>query len=412
METRLVRESRLLAEQVFADPVFEQLPFHNLHHTRDVVDAVKIIGLHSHLTEEEMDACIAAAWLHDIGYKVGMKDHERQSVALASELFKRLDTPIGMINLINSAILSTQMPQQPRSMVDKVLCDADLAHLAGPMCVDKSMMLRKELQAKGRSFTDEEWKVFNQAFMRQHQYHTEYGQTELEEGKLKNLKRLRKEDKEPEGEKHANDVELSPKKIRKLQEENEKLRNRLEKAKGTRPDRGIETMFRTTSHNHIMLSQMVDNKASILITINSIILSLIVSVLIRKLEENPHLMYPTILLVSVCLATMVFSILASTPNVSSGRFTKDDIRNKKTNLLFFGNFHAMDFEDYRWGMNEMMKDADYLYGSMIKDIYYLGKVLGKKYHYLRFAYSIFMYGFVIAIIAFGVAYALTTNGQL
>ena len=132
-------------------------------------------------------------------------------------------------------------------------------------------------------------------------------------------------------------------------------------------------MFRLTSHNHILLSQMVDSKASILITINSIILSLVVSVLIRKLEENVYLLYPTVILISVCLATMVFSILASRPNISSGKFTREDIKNKKTNLLFFGNFHAMKLEDYEWGMKEMMKDAEYLYGSLIKDIYYLGK---------------------------------------
>src|SRR5690349_21096455 len=94
METRLVRESRLLAEQVFSSPEFDQLPFHNLNHTKDVVDAVKDIGLHVGLTEEEMEACLAAAWLHDVGYKSGMKDHEKQSVVVATELFTRLDTPV------------------------------------------------------------------------------------------------------------------------------------------------------------------------------------------------------------------------------------------------------------------------------------------------------------------------------
>jgi len=409
METRLVRESRLLAEQVFADPEFDKLPFHNLSHTKDVVEAVKEIGMQSELTDEEMEACLAAAWLHDVGYKSGMKDHEKQSVAVATELFNRLGAPVGMINMVSNAILSTHMPQQPRSVVDKVLCDADLAHLAGPLCEPKSRLLREELDGKGKSFGDEEWKVYNLAFMQQHHYHTLYGQTVLEEGKRKNIKRIKKaENEKMDGGETAT---VSHKKFRKLQEENEKLQGKLDKAKGTRPDRGIETMFRTTSHNHVMLSQMVDNKASILITINSIILSLVVSVLIRKLEENPNLVVPTVMLVSVCLATMVFSILASRPNVSSGKFTKEDIRNKKTNLLFFGNFHAMDFDDYYWGMNEMMKDAEYLYGTMIKDVYYLGKVLGKKYRYLRIAYSIFMYGFVVAILAFGIAYALTSNGQ-
>ena len=106
---------------------------------------------------------------------------------------------------------------------------------------------------------------------------------------------------------------------------------------------------------------------------------------------------------------MVFSILSSRPNISSGKFTREDIKNKKTNLLFFGNFHAMKVEDYEWGMKEMMKDADYLYGSLIKDIYYLGKVVGKKYRYLRIAYSIFMYGFVIAILSFIVAFQLSAK---
>ena len=59
----------------------------------------------------------------------------------------------------------------------------------------------------------------------------------------------------------------------------------------------------------------------------------------------------------------------------------------------------------------MMKDADYLYGSLTKDIYFLGKVLGKKYRYLRIAYSIFMYGFVVAILSFFVAYQLTAQSN-
>jgi hypothetical protein len=145
---------------------------------------------------------------------------------------------------------------------------------------------------------------------------------------------------------------------------------------------------------------MADNKANILITINSIILSVVVSVLIRKLEENPNLIVPTVILVSVCLTTMVFAILATRPNVLQGKFNKDDIKKKRTNLLFFGNFHSMDIENYEWAMKEMMKDGDYLYGSMIKDIYYLGKVLGKKYKYLRISYNIFMFGFIVAIVAF------------
>ncbi|MEM9895486.1 MAG: Pycsar system effector family protein, partial [Bacteroidota bacterium] len=178
---------------------------------------------------------------------------------------------------------------------------------------------------------------------------------------------------------------------------------KAKEAKELTPTRGIETMFRTTSKNHMDLSSIADNKANIMISINSIILSVMVSVLIRKLEEYPHFTIPALCLTLVCLATIVTSILATRPNVTKGKFEKSDIEQKKANLLFFGNFHKMSLKDYQWAMSEMLKDADYLYGSMIKDIYFLGAVLGKKYQLLRLSYTIFMFGFVVSIIGFIVA---------
>jgi hypothetical protein len=153
------------------------------------------------------------------------------------------------------------------------------------------------------------------------------------------------------------------------------------------------------------LSGMADTKANIMISINSIILSILVGILIRKFEEYPNLVIPTLIIVTVSLCAIVFSVLATRPNISSGKFTRDDIINKRTNLLFFGNFHKMKLDDYMWGMKEMMKDSEYLYGSLIKDIYFLGVVLGKKYRFLRISYTIFMFGFVIAILSFLLAIA-------
>lgn len=402
MDSDLVRQARSLAEQIFGDPAFAKYPFHNIQHTLDVVDAVNDIGRHSDMSDEDLELALIAGWLHDIGYKNGPENHEEFSAKFAGEFLTKLNLSPKKIKLVSDAIMATKVPQKPQTIIDKVLCDADLHHLSTNTGAAKSDLLRREWTTNGyKDMSDQEWIQHNIDFMETHRYHTPYGQTILEEGKQKNIKRLKK----------YLEPEISKKKYRKLQEEVVKLRSKLDKVSVLKPDRGIETMFRTTSHNHIMLSQMVDSKASILITINSIILSLIVSVLIRKLEENAYLTYPTVLLISVCLATMVFSILASRPNVSSGKFTREDIKNKKTNLLFFGNFHAMNVEDYEWSMKEMMKDADYLYGSLIKDIYYLGKVLGTKYRYLRIAYSIFMYGFVIAILSFIVAFQLSAKGD-
>ncbi|HKZ38649.1 MAG TPA: Pycsar system effector family protein, partial [Chryseolinea sp.] len=327
MDSELIRKSKALAEEVFKTRAFEKHVFHNYQHTNDVVNAVNIIGRHTNLTADDLESALVAAWLHDLGYEQGSKNHEQTSVEKARELMESLGAPEKKIAVVSEAIMATRMPQSPKTLVSRVLCDADLYHLSTEQCQEKSNMLREEWKLLGaEEMTNEEWIRTNIKFMEDHHYHTPYGQNVLEEGKRKNIKRLKKSIK----------PEVSLKKYRKLEEEVGKLQAKIEKEKSLKPDRGIETMFRTTSHNHIMLSQMVDSKASILITINSIILSLVVSVLIRKLEENSYLLIPTIILITVCLATMVFSILASRPNVSSGKFKREDIKNKRTNLLFFG----------------------------------------------------------------------------
>jgi hypothetical protein len=129
-------------------------------------------------------------------------------------------------------------------------------------------------------------------------------------------------------------------------------------------------------------------------------------VLLRKLESDKYLTIPTILFLAFSVATVVVAILATRPKISEGRFSKQDIMNKKTNLLFFGNFHKSSLEEYEWGMKILMQDKDYLYGSLVQDIHHLGVVLGRKYRLIRMAYNIFMVGIIVSVISFGLASAL------
>lgn len=185
----------------------------------------------------------------------------------------------------------------------------------------------------------------------------------------------------------------------------------MEKQKNALLTKGIQTMLRLTSENHLELSNMADGKASILISVNAIIISVILSVLIRRIEVDTHLTIPTILFLTSSLATIIVAILATRPKVSQGNFTREEILNKKINLLFFGNFHRTSLEEYKWAMNTMMRDPDYLYGSVIQDIYYLGVILGRKYRLVRLAYTIFMIGILVSVIAFVMAMLLHTPQQ-
>ena len=176
------------------------------------------------------------------------------------------------------------------------------------------------------------------------------------------------------------------------------------KKKGNdKPDRGIETMFRISSKNHQELSDMADQKAHILITVNSIILSAIISLVLRRLDQYAYLILPSFILMTISAVSMTFSTLATRPSIPNGVFSKEDVDNKKVNLLFFGNFYKMKLEEYNYGMLKLMDDKDYLYGSLIKDIYSQGVVLGKKYQLLRIAYNVFMFGLIAAVLAFIIA---------
>ncbi|MNL37930.1 hypothetical protein D3C87_1601070 [compost metagenome] len=159
-------------------------------------------------------------------------------------------------------------------------------------------------------------------------------------------------------------------------------------------------MFRITSTNNQRLSDMADNKSNILITVNSIILSVVIALLLRKLDSNAHLIFPTAILLFTSLATMVIAILATRPSVPNGEYTDEDLKNKKVNLLFFGNFYKMNLESYSSGMKLIMEEREYLYNTLIKDVYSQGVVLGRKFKLLRLAYNIFMYGLIVSVFAF------------
>jgi len=164
-------------------------------------------------------------------------------------------------------------------------------------------------------------------------------------------------------------------------------------------------MYRTSMRNHLKLSDIADTKANILLSVNAIIISLVLANLIPKLDNpsNDYLIYPAAIFVLFSITSMIMSVTATRPNVTSGEFTKEDVKAKKVNLIFFGNFHKMKLEDYEWAMQELVKDQAYIYDTMSKDLYFLGVVLNRKYALLRWTYTIFMIGMVLSVIAFFVA---------
>lgn len=396
----LLTETEKYVRSLYASHANEQLAYHNLQHTLDVVKASEQIGAHYQLNLHDLFIVLAASWLHDIGYLYTTPAlHVPESAEHAEQYFKSKGVDDVTIHQIKGCILATQLPQKPTNLLEEIVCDADLFHLGTDEYSEKSKSLRLEVELMAnKKFKGSQWRENSIFFLESHQYHTDYARTVLAQGIRDNIKKLKDKQKEKEAERmNATTPEAMP----AMDEKKEKKKDKDKE--DDKPGRGIETMFRTTSTNHLRLSEMADSKANIMISVNSIIVSIVISVLLRRLEDNPHFILPTVLFVASSLFTIVFAILATRPTVTSGMFSKEDIENKRANLLYFGNFYKMSLKDYEWGIQEVMKDKDFLYGSMTRDIYNLGLVLGRKYKMLRIAYNIFMFGFVISVLSFAIA---------
>jgi HD superfamily phosphodiesterase len=335
-----------------------------------------------------------AALLHDTGYIKTREGHEEESVKIATAFLKENGADDKVIEAVNECIIATKFKDSPKTELGKIIRDADASHFGKKYFREASEFLRKELELQGiATYSPSEWVNENiKVLTKKHEYYTDYALKNWQARKEKNLSKL---------------IKTKKKRKKKLNTEELKAKYKAQ-YKNESPERGIQTFYRVALRNHIKLSDIADTKANILLSVNAIIISLVLANLISKLDNNAYLVYPTAIFTVSCVISMVLSIIATRPNITSGEFTKEDVVNKKVNLTFFGNFHKMSLEEYDWAVNELLKDKKYVYSSLTKDLYFLGKVLERKYRILRVTYTIFMIGMIVSVLAFGIA--LKQNG--
>ena len=405
VETHILTTVEEHIKLFFKENIPKKYVYHDLTHTQDVVRVCRQIGLTYGLPMEDLELLQIAAWFHDTGYTDGPEGHEERSVSHAHTFLQNFGYSSKQLDVIGGCIRATKLPQRPLGLLQQIIGDADLSHLGEKSYWMRTARVRQELVvSQNKLMTEEEWVAFELAFMLGHQYHTDVAKELFEKRKFKHIIQLRKQQMRLNPD--TSDIEDLF-----MFEEEKKSKNtwkQLEKDgkhdKKSDMGRGVETMYRTTYNTHNNLSALADHKANLMLSINTIMISITLSTLVPQLGTSTQLILPTIVLLSVCLTAIVFATLSTRPKVTTGEVTLDDIRNKRSNLLFFGNFYNMKLDDFQWGMMEMIKDPDFQYSSMTRDLYFLGKVLAQKYRYLTFCYNVFMFGIILAVILFAIAF--------
>lgn len=406
---QLLQETESYITDYFAKHISSEYVFHDLEHTVQTVAAARTLGEGFQLEERDMLLLLLATWFHDTGYSEGPKEHEERSCNNADH-FLRGKISDAELQTVFSLIRATKVPQAPQTVLEQIICDADLSHLGMEIYWDRTGKLRQEfILARKTVMSEQDWVDFELNFMLNHNYHTAVANEFFNKRKAKHIQQLLKQKRRLNPDQAATMEELALVDDKDKKSDISKILKESEKElKQARMGRGVETMYRTTYRTHTNLSAMADSKANLMLSVNGIVIGIVVSSIIPKLLEkfDPRLAIPTGILTIFCLGSMIFATLATRPKVTEGKVTRESIKQRKANLLFFGNFYNMPLEDFQWGVNEMLKDSDFLYSSMSRDLYFLGKVLAQKYHYLSICYNIFMYGLIVSVAAFAIAFAV------
>src|SRR5687768_11012021 len=319
----------------------ENLKYNSIEHTKKVVDRANEIAAHYELSEQDITVLNIAAWFHDTGhFYTNPISHEEKSVELMQEWLVDKGDYTDLADEIEQVILSTKLSTQPTGLVQEIIKDADTYHFGLPEFKKYDKLLKKEMKLRNLGSMVMDWKRNTISLLESHQYYTSYCKELLDAGKQKNIAKIKEKGKTLDQENVSTNI---------ISGDQSKNKKDAKNGQSGFITKGIQTMLRLTSENHMRLSEMADNKANILISVNAIIISVILSVLIRKIEVDKHLAIPTFIFLATALSTIVISILATRPKITNGSFTREDILNKKTNLLFFGNFFKSELEEYKWG---------------------------------------------------------------
>ena len=181
---------------LFINKVDKKIHFHTLQHTQEVVAGSETMAEYYHLEDEDRFALLLAAWFHDTGYSGGQAaGHENLSIELATKFLNEHKVHQEVINKVVGCISATRLPQTPHTLIEQIICDADLFHLGTSDFKEKNKLLREELNDFGNlELSKKDWRKKNIEFLSKHTYFTSYAKENLAPLKQVYLQELSKKE--------------------------------------------------------------------------------------------------------------------------------------------------------------------------------------------------------------------------
>jgi predicted metal-dependent HD superfamily phosphohydrolase len=396
--TELLRETALYLEPYFKTNLAPGYESRNFAAALKLVQNCDLISVNTHLKERDRMKISLAAWFLYTGFCSDPGNYQKASAELASGFFKEKGISPEIIQEIQEYILDTRYPPQPLTIQAQVLCDAEMSWLADKSFFEKMNLLRKEKPLTDKKEIEEKsWLEENILKLENHIFFIPFSRDMFGKKKEKNLLRLKEK---------LTSAANSQSIIHESSVPKTKEKSEAALTSDLKLERGVETLFRNTSRNQIHLIRLADYKANMIISINAIIISVILSFLIIRLDANKYLELPTIILVLTNIVTILIAISATRPRININSETDEELKDAGNNLLFYGNFYKMPFDKFNRDIRKTIIDKEYLYDSLTKDIYHQGILLVKKFRKINLSYTVFIIGLILSVIAFTISFLI------
>lgn len=182
------------AELYILETLDQKLPkdlfYHGLHHTRDVYGAAMLIAKNEGVSNDDLNLLKIATMFHDAGFITHYKNHEKAGCKLVQKVLPKFGFDKKHITVIAGMIMATKIPQTPQTLLERIICDADLDYLGRDDFKDISKTLFDELKVYMNMKDEKVWNTVQLNFLKNHIYHTDYSRKRRESGKQKHLKEI------------------------------------------------------------------------------------------------------------------------------------------------------------------------------------------------------------------------------
>jgi hypothetical protein len=390
-QSSILRKAEDFLKVIYDQRKHTQLVFHNYSALNNAIQQAKELSFHENMDTEDTEIAVLATGFYFGGFLI---DYNQPAIAGKRQVQTFLtseDVPaqkIGAVLKSIDAIAGKSIPVEPAEQIaaDAITITTYIKDYAErhPLLKLEREFIQSLIMERG------DWAQMQMQELLQQKLYSTYARQQYESGLAQNILM------------HNQRIE---KEIRSLQKEGKAGVNvsaPFQNIEENVPLRTMQTFFRSNYRNHINLSAIADNKANIMISVNSILISVLITFLsYRNIStSNPMILLPVVIFLVTGLTSLTFAVLSARPKVTSLNVAKKSKAEIRKNIVFFGNFVTLKLEEYEEAMDEMFRDGELLLGNMTRDLYFLGKVLDKKYRYLTVSYNIFMVGFVVTVVMF------------